>query len=175
LAQREEGRPDRTILGVGIILVSVLTMAFADAIVKLVSADLTVWQVFFARSLVAIPILVALSPATGTGLKPRAPIWVFVRSGLLLLTWLAFYASLPVLSLSVAAVAVYTNPIITALLSAALIGERVTGRPDNWRNAFDHSGWNARRRAVFEKDANRGNRCGVSEVLRRSVQVTAWS
>lgn len=39
-----------------------------------------------------------------------------------------FYASFPVLSLSVAAVAVYTNPIITCLLTAALIGERVTAR-----------------------------------------------
>ena len=46
----EEARPDRTALGVGIILASVLTMAFADAVVKLVSANLTVWQVFF-RSL----------------------------------------------------------------------------------------------------------------------------
>lgn len=103
-------------------------MAFADAVVKLASADLTVWQIFFARSLVAIPILILLSLATGAGLKLRAPMWAFVRSVLLVLTWLAFYASLPVLSLSVAAVAVYTNPIMTALLSAVLIGEPVTGR-----------------------------------------------
>ena len=47
---------------------------------------------------------------------------------LLVLTWLAFYAALPVLSLSVVAVAVYTNPIIIALLSAVLIGEPVVGR-----------------------------------------------
>jgi len=103
-------------------------MAFADAVVKLVSANLTVWQVFAARSLVAIPIMIALLLARGTRLKPRAPTWVFVRSVLLVLTWLAFYASLPVLSLSVAAVAVYTNPIMTALFSAVLIGEPVTGR-----------------------------------------------
>ncbi len=128
MAHREEARPDRTALGVGIILASVLTMAFADAVVKLVTADVTVWQVFFARSLVAIPILIVLMLATGVGLKPRVPKWVFVRSVLLVLTWLAFYAALPVLSLSVAAVAVYTNPIMTALLSAALIGEPVSGR-----------------------------------------------
>jgi drug/metabolite transporter (DMT)-like permease len=66
--------------------------------------------------------------ATGVGLKPRASAWAFVRSALLVLTWLAFYASLPVLSLSVAAVAVYTNPIMIALLSAALIGEPVSKR-----------------------------------------------
>jgi drug/metabolite transporter (DMT)-like permease len=103
-------------------------MAFADALVKLVSADLTLWQVFAARSLVAVPILIALLLATGVSLKPRSWRWAFIRSALLVLTWLAYYAALPVLSLSVAAVAVYTGPIIIALLSAALIGEPVTGR-----------------------------------------------
>ena len=72
--------------------------------------------------------MIALSLATGVGHKLRASMWALVRSVLLVLTWLAFYAALPVLSLSVAAVAVYTNPIMIALLSAALIGEPVTGR-----------------------------------------------
>ncbi len=103
-------------------------MAFADAMVKLVSTDLTLWQVFFARSLIAIPIIVALLLVNGASLIPRVPKWTLVRSLLLVLTWLSFYASLPVLNLSVAAVAVYTNPIMIALLSALLIGEAVTGR-----------------------------------------------
>ncbi len=101
-------------------------MAFADALVKLVSANLTVWQIFVARSLVAVPILYCLMRATGNLFKAKLPSWVFLRSILLLLTWIAFYASLPVLSLSVAAVAAYTNPIMIALFSAALIGETVT-------------------------------------------------
>ena len=124
----EQARPRQTAQGIGIILASVLTMAFADAVVKLVSTDLTVWQVFVARSLVAVPLLAVLLLATGVGLRPRAPAWAFVRAGLLVLTWLAYYASLPVLDLSVAAVAVYTNPIMIALLSAAVIGEPVTAR-----------------------------------------------
>ena len=103
-------------------------MAFADAVVKLVSANLTVWQVYVARSLIAIPILLALLLATGGSLSFRAPTWAFVRGLLLVLMWLAYYASLPVLSLSVAAVALYTSPIIIALLSAAVIGEPVTAR-----------------------------------------------
>jgi len=128
MTQRQDAKPDRTAQGVGIILASVLTMAFADAVVKLVSADITLWQVFVARSLVAIPIIVALLLAAGGGLKPQAPKWTLVRSVLLLLTCLAFYAALPVLSLPVAAVAVYTNSIMIALFSALLIGEPVTGR-----------------------------------------------
>ena len=121
-------KPDQTVLGIGIILASVLTMAFADAVVKLVSADLTVWQVFVARSLVAIPCIMAILLAMGVRLRLMSPKWALIRSALLVLTWLLFYASLPVLSLSVAAVAVYSNPIITALLSAIVIGERVSGR-----------------------------------------------
>lgn len=119
---------DRTTLGIVMILASVLTMAFADAMVKLVSADLTVWQIFFTRSLIGCPIVMALAWATGVGFRLEAPGWAFLRSALLVLTWLAFYASLPVLSLSVAAVAVYTNPIIIVLLSAALVGDPVAGR-----------------------------------------------
>lgn len=128
MKQMETARADRTLPAIAIILASVLTMAFADAVVKLVSADLTVWQVFAARSLAAIPILLAFLLARGTRFKVKSPRWVLVRSALLVLTWLAFYASLPALSLSVAAVAVYTNPIMTALFSAALLGERVSGR-----------------------------------------------
>src|SRR5262245_10352755 len=128
MAQGDGARPHRTTEGVSLILASVLTMAFADAVVKLVSADLTIWQIFAARSLVAVPILIVILLAMGIALKPRSSKWAFIRATLLVLTWLAYYASLPVLSLSVAAVAVYTGPIIIALLSAALIGEPVTLR-----------------------------------------------
>lgn len=111
-----------------IILASVLTMAFADAIVKLVSSDLSVWQVFFVRSLFAVPLIAGLVLCTGGTLSSQYPGWVLIRCLLLVLTWLAYYVSLPVLSLSVAAVAVYTNPIMTALLSAKLLGEHVSKR-----------------------------------------------
>ena len=119
---------DRTLLGIALILGSVFAMAFADALVKLVSSDLTLWQVFTLRSLVALPILAALLKLGGSRLGVRAPGWAYLRSALLVLAWLCYYASLPVLSLSVAAVAVYTGPIMIALLSAALVGEAVSPR-----------------------------------------------
>jgi drug/metabolite transporter (DMT)-like permease len=103
-------------------------MSFADGMVKQVSADFSVWQIYVARSLVAIPILVVLVVATGVGLRPRVPGWSYLRGLLLVLMWLAYYASLPVLNLSVAAVALYTAPLMIALLSALLIGEPVGPR-----------------------------------------------
>ena len=134
MTQTLTDRPQKTALGVGIILVSVLTMAFADAIVKLVSADITVWQVFVARSAVAIAVLAVLARVTGSGLTPRTWRWALLRTVLLICCWLLFYASLPVLPLSVAAVAVYTNPIMIALLSAVLIGEPVG--PRRWAGVY---------------------------------------
>ena len=119
---------DQTALGIAIILVSVLAMAFADALVKLVSADLPVWQIFAARSVVAIAILAMVMRATKVPMQPRSPKWAYVRAGLLVVTWLAFYAALPVLQLSVAAVVVYTNPILIVVLAAVLIGEPVSAR-----------------------------------------------
>ena len=117
---------DRT--AIVLILSSVTAMAFADALVKLASDDLTVWQVFVARSAVALPLLAVLMRATCTPLRPTAPGWTLVRCAFLVLCWLCFYASLPVLSLAVAAVAMYSAPIMIALMSAAVLGEPVTRR-----------------------------------------------
>ena len=124
----EHTPPDRTGLGILLVLASVFAMAFSDAVVKLVSANLTVWQVFAVRSGVAIPVLLACLRANSTRLHLQTPRWVWLRSALLVLCWIAFYASLPVLDLSVVAVAAYTSPIMIVLLSAALIGEHVTRR-----------------------------------------------
>lgn len=126
MTDMQAARVDRTALGILAIIASVLTMAFADAMVKRVSADLTLWQIFAARSLVALPLLLLLLRLVRISPRPRFPAWAVLRSVLLVLSWISFYAALPVLSLSVAAVAVYTSPIMIALLSAALLRQPVT-------------------------------------------------
>ncbi len=127
-ASTDGAEPDRTALGITLIIASVFVMAFSDALVKLISKDVTLWQLFATRSVVAMVLMTGFIVISGGALLPRAPFWVLVRSALLCLTWLLFYASLPVLSLSVAAVVVYTNPIMTALFSALLIKEPVRRR-----------------------------------------------
>ena len=127
-------RSDNPMLGITIIVVSVFAMAFADAVVKLVSSSLSIWQVFLVRSLFGVPVLLLIARATRVGFSLKRPGWAILRSVLLVSTWIAYYASLPVLNLSVAAIAVYTNPIIIALLSAWLLGDRVT--PRQWIGVF---------------------------------------
>ena len=119
-------KPDQITQGVILILASVFAMGFADAIVKLMSSDLTVWQIFVSRSLFAVICLTAFAYVSKKNLKPQNLTWVIIRSALLVFSWLALYASFPILDLSIAAVVVYTNPILTVLLSAVLLKERVS-------------------------------------------------
>ncbi len=125
---------DRPQLGIMLILLSVLTMAFADAVVKYVSENLTLWQVFTVRALFALLLLAAIATVRRARISFKNIAWVFLRSLFLVLSWIAIYASLPVLDLSVAAVAMYTAPLMITLLSALVMGAPVT--PRHWGGVF---------------------------------------
>ncbi len=112
------------------IVATTFTMAFGDALVKSISADFTVWQIYVLRSFVAIPLTIGLLLFRGgpASIRPRSIGSTALRSMLLMLMWIAFYAALPILSLPVVAAAYYTGPLFTTLLSALLIGEPVGPR-----------------------------------------------
>ncbi|MEM7121626.1 MAG: DMT family transporter [Pseudomonadota bacterium] len=123
----DNARPDRIALGVVTMTATALGLAFSDAMVKLLSADFSVWQVFTARAFVAVPLLAVLVMWGGgwRALIPRAAGWVVLRSLCLMAMWLCFYTALPLLNLAVAAAGYYTGPLFITLFSALLIGEAV--------------------------------------------------
>lgn len=127
-ARKDETRPDSPALGVILIVGAVFLMTLADAVVKLVSAEITLWQIYVCRSLVSVPLLAALLLWRRSGLWPKAPGWAYLRALLLVLMWIVYYAALPLLTLSVAATALYTAPLFIALFSALMIGEPVGPR-----------------------------------------------
>lgn len=114
-------------LGIALIVGSVFLMSFGDALIKRESATFTAWQIFVLRSLLALPVLVAIMRlrAPGQPVLPRSPGWVALRSALLTLMWIAYYAALPLISLAAAAVAFYTAPLFIALLARLILGEAV--------------------------------------------------
>lgn len=121
---------DQVSLGILIILASVAALALGDATIKLISADFSLWQIFALRSAFAIPCIILLAILAKRRLRPAALGWVSLRALLLVTGWIAYYGALPWLDLGTAAVAVYTNPIFTALITAAVLKERVT--PIQW-------------------------------------------
>lgn len=121
-------RADNVPLAVAVILGTVLALSLGDALVKLTSDDFVLWQIFVVRSLIALPILAALTAARSPeALRhlPLAPGWTTLRSLLLVAMWVFYYLSLPWLALSIAAATYYTLPIFITLFSAALTRERI--------------------------------------------------
>ncbi|MGI9310068.1 MAG: DMT family transporter [bacterium] len=120
--------PDNIPLGASLIIATVLAMAFADAVIKYISADFPLWQIFTLRSLAAVSLLLAIALFARTDLRPRSLKWSLLRAFLLALMYIAIYAAAPVLALSVIAASLYTGPIFVALLSAWWAGEGVGAR-----------------------------------------------
>jgi len=100
-------------------------MALADAVIKYASSDFPLWQIFVVRSLVAVPMLSVIALCANAGIRPKSLPWAIARGLLLAFMYVAIYAAIPLLSLSVIAAALYTGPIFVALLSACVIGEPV--------------------------------------------------
>ena len=118
-------RADRAGFAAAVMVGTDLTLSIADAIIKATLTSMPLSQFIFLRSCVTIPLLVLIlrwrCPALS--LKPVQPFWASLRSALLLISLLLYYASLPRLDLSIAAAVYYTIPLFITLFSALLTGE----------------------------------------------------
>lgn len=116
-----------------LIVMAALTISIQDVIFKLFSSNLTLWQIFALRGVLAVPLLLAESWMRGTHkgvLRAAFGKWPLLRALFITTTFLAFYAAIPFISLSTVGAANYIAPIFVALLSAYVIREAV--RPLGW-------------------------------------------
>ena len=130
-AVEEGGRQDRVAVGIALVLLSTLFTSLTDVIFKYASAGGTIWQFFVLRSLLAIPVLLAIAFAWGDGAATWSRalrLWPMLRALLFVLMLIATYAALPFLPLATLAAGLYTSPLFVAALSALLTGERVRWR-----------------------------------------------
>lgn len=108
--------------GIVTIILTVFAMALTDAFVKYASSDMTLWQIYVCRSLLALPVLVLLAKGR---IRPLSLRWVSLRSVMLVAMYLSIYAAIPVLDLSVIAATLYTGPLFIVLLSALFLKEQI--------------------------------------------------
>ena len=118
---------DRPRRAIAAILLAVFALSLGDALIKRISADLPLWQIFVVRSAIALPVLaLALKRRRpSAALWPGSLVWTAVRSLLLTAMWVAYYAALPHVALSVAAAVYYTLPLFITLFAARFLGETV--------------------------------------------------
>ncbi|KZL12520.1 EamA-like transporter family protein [Pseudovibrio axinellae] len=121
------GYTDNLPLAVSVITLSVLALSLSDALVKLMSGQFVIWQIFVLRSLLVLPVLFLFLKLKNPALLsvPTALGWVALRSLMLVGMWIAYYLALPNLNLSVAAAAYYTLPIFIILFSAVITKDRI--------------------------------------------------
>ncbi|WP_299751127.1 DMT family transporter [uncultured Tateyamaria sp.] len=105
-----------------------LTISIQDVVFKLFSSNLTLWQIFALRGVLAVPLLLTVSWMRGAHkgiLRAAFGKWPLLRALFITTTFLAFYAAIPFISLSTVGAANYIAPIFVALLSAYVIKEAV--------------------------------------------------
>lgn len=111
--------------GVVAILATVFAMALTDAIIKLSSSGMTLWQIWILRSAIVVPILLV---ATKGRIFPPGTGWIIARSVSLVVQYLCFYAVLPLIDMALAGAAAYIAPFFIVGLSALVLGNRITLR-----------------------------------------------
>ena len=130
-------RPQNVTRGIVLILVTMFVTSVQDVVFKLYAGNLTLWQIFTLRGILALPILFVLARmqgSHGTMLRMALQKWPLLRALFVTVTFLAFYGAIPFISLSTVGAANYIAPIIVTLLSAYFIGERVG--PIGWVAVF---------------------------------------
>lgn len=109
--------------GLGFIVLAAVLLALGDGVIKLVSGQITVWQLVLLRSMIAVPaLLVLLFLRRSRSIWPKQKLWVGVRSLLLVGMWLLVYAALPSLDMPTVSAALYTAPLLICVLSAISSG-----------------------------------------------------
>ena len=121
---------NRSILGGLSIIFAVFLMAAQDTAIKIMSTDVSFWQLSVVRAPLAFVLLTGLAlllPRTSPGQAWRSAFepWAMVRAFFLLLMYIFLYLSFPYLKLAEMGAAFYTAPIFTALMSALFLRERV--------------------------------------------------
>ena len=106
--------------GLAYIVLAAVVLALGDGLVKLLSAQISVWQLVVLRGLVAVPLLgVFMCRFARHGLRAKHRFWVGVRSLLLVAMWILVYLALAGLALPPPRLQIMTIVTTTAMLSGS--------------------------------------------------------
>jgi len=117
--------PDKTLQAVVTIVFVAFSLSLGDAIVKLIGANFTLWQIFILRSLCALPIFGSLMHYFSIKFMPQQIGLLVVRSLCLVVMWIAYYIALQHVAFSLAAAMYYTLPLFIIFLAGMFLKEKI--------------------------------------------------
>jgi len=121
---------DRPALAASLMVAALCMLSLQDSLVKLASADVSLWQFQTLRSVCNLAMLFMLSRFIwgNTAVNPKRLWAVALRSFFLIGAMTCFFGAIPFLSLSEVAAGLYVFPLFVAILSAVILGEHVGPR-----------------------------------------------
>jgi len=119
---------NNSLIGVASLCGGVLIFSMQDAILKGMSGDHAVTLAIVLRSIVGVPLLLAMVAYTnGLGaLKTRRWKLLIARGLILLTSYTSYYIAFPALPLAEAVALFFTSPIFVTILAAAFLREKVS-------------------------------------------------
>lgn len=121
--------PIRSSIVGGVVLISTSYLLFTvhDAVVKLLVADFSVWQIIFVRSVTIVVgcLLVGGRSLPGRALRTPIMLPMAVRSVFLLTAWFSFYTAAKSLQLAEMTTLYYASPVVATLLAIPILKEKV--------------------------------------------------
>lgn len=126
LSSRVKHDRNSNVVGAALIVGAVFLMAAQDALIKYMSADLALGQIFLLRSAMVLPLLTLLySSGAGNAWRSALSLWPLLRALFLTLMYVTLYSVIDILPLASLAAGFYTGPLFITLLAALLLKERV--------------------------------------------------
>lgn len=109
-----------------VLMVSAMAiLGVIDNVVILLADTIGLWQFHLTRALLMLPLIVGLSLLGMGSLRPRRLGPVILRSVLITLAMLFYFASLALMPIAQALAGLFTSPIFVLLISAFAMGQRI--------------------------------------------------
>ncbi len=117
----QEGRHDdmnKNLSAIGFILSGMCILGAIDNVIVLISPEVGLWQFHFARSALAVPMLLAVGLAFGWRLRPNRLWWVTGRNMFLSIAMFIYFGCLGFFPIAQVAAGLFTAPIFVMIISA---------------------------------------------------------
>jgi drug/metabolite transporter (DMT)-like permease len=120
-----------TLAGIGLSILAYFLFSVHDALIKLLVADTSVWQILAIRSAVILAtcLVIGRRQIVVRLVESRVKGWLITRGVVLLGAWLCFYTAARDLQLGELTTLYFAAPVIVTALAGPLLGETVT----RWR------------------------------------------
>lgn len=120
-----------TLVGIGLSILAHFLFSLHDALIKLLVADTSVWQILAIRSAVILAACLSAGRRQIVVRSLGSPIkgWLVARGLVLLAAWLCFYTAARHLQLGELTTLYFAAPVVVTALAGPLLGETVT----RWR------------------------------------------